>query len=122
MTERNIASKGSGQKSKTGQRPAETGLGFGRPALDSPPAGKSTPVAHPAAQPELDEPAGGRQVGGINAQGEVAWSLSTETLFALPDSNTVTFRWNLDQDVWNYYSSTFGWTGQPRLRVRIWRW
>jgi hypothetical protein len=62
------------------------------------------------------------KLGGVNAQGEVAWSLSTETLFALPDRNTLTFRWNLDQDVWNYYGSTFGWTGQPRLRVRIWRW
>src|SRR5215211_1657725 len=57
-------------ESETGQGSAETGLGFGRPALDPPPAaGKSTAVAHLASQTELDEPAGGRQAGGHQRPG-----------------------------------------------------
>ena len=39
------------------------------------------------------------KLGGTNAQGQAVWSLSTETLFALSGPNTVTFRWNLDEEV-----------------------
>jgi hypothetical protein len=59
---------------------------------------------------------------GTNAQGQAVWSFSTETLFALTEPNTLSFRWNLDEEVWDYYNSQLGITGQPRLRVRIWRW
>jgi len=62
------------------------------------------------------------KLGGINSQGQVVWSLSTETLFALTDPNTLTFRWALDQDVWDRYKAQLGFTGEPRLRVWIWRW
>jgi hypothetical protein len=62
------------------------------------------------------------KLGGANAQGQAVWSLSTETLFALTGPNTLTFRWNLDEDVWGYYKSQLGITGQPRLRVRVWHW
>ena len=62
------------------------------------------------------------KLGGTNAQGQSVWSLSTETLFALTDPNTLTLRWALDQDSWNYYRSALGITGGPRLRVWIWRW
>ena len=41
------------------------------------------------------------------------WSLSTETLFALTEPNTLSFRWNLDEEVWDYYKSQLGITGQP---------
>jgi hypothetical protein len=125
MAERKTARRGSGQKAKP-----KPGKDLPKPDWDSGDL-LLTPLPPPGNPPQwhtlhhnlnsmnllVDA-----KLGGVNAQGEVAWSLSTETLFALPDSNTLTFRWNLDQDVWNYYSSTFGWTGQPRLRVRIWRW
>jgi hypothetical protein len=62
------------------------------------------------------------KLGGTNAQGQTVWSLSTETLFALTDSNTLTFRWALDEDVWDRYKAQLGFTGGPRLRVWIWRW
>lgn len=62
------------------------------------------------------------KLGGTNAQGQAVWSLSTETLFALTGPNTLRFRWNLDEDVWGYYRSQLSITGQPRLRVWIWRW
>jgi hypothetical protein len=62
------------------------------------------------------------KLGGTNAQGQSVWSLSTETLFALTDPNTLTFRWALDQDVWDRYKAQLGFTGGPRLRVWIWRW
>ena len=59
---------------------------------------------------------------GTNALGQRVWSLSTERLFALTDPNTLTFRWALDQDVWDRYKAQLGFTGGPRLRVWIWRW
>ena len=62
------------------------------------------------------------KLGGTNAQGDVVWSLSTETLFALTGLNTLTFRWDLDEEVWDRYKSQLGITGGPRLRVLVWRW
>ncbi|MGH3147275.1 MAG: hypothetical protein ACRDTR_15870 [Rubrobacter sp.] len=62
------------------------------------------------------------KLGGTNAQGQVVWSLTTETLFALTGPDTLTFRWALDEDVWDRYKTQLGIVGQPRLRVWIWRW
>jgi hypothetical protein len=61
------------------------------------------------------------KLGGLNSQGQVEWSLSTETFFKLTDPNTLRFLWALDQDSWSVYGSSYGLTGQPRLRVWIWR-
>ena len=62
------------------------------------------------------------KLGGTDAQGQTLWSLSTETLFALTDPNTLTYRWALDQDVWDRYKAQLGFTGGPVLRVCIWGW
>jgi hypothetical protein len=62
------------------------------------------------------------KLGGLNSQGQMVWSLSTETLFALTDPNKLTLRWSLDEESWGKYQSWFGITGPPRLRVWIWRW
>jgi hypothetical protein len=62
------------------------------------------------------------KLGGLNNQGQMVWSLSTETLFALIDPNKLKFRWVLDEEMWGRYQTQLGLTGQPRLRVRIWRW
>jgi hypothetical protein len=56
------------------------------------------------------------KLGGLNSQGQVVWSLSTETLFALTDPNTLTFRWALDEEVWDRYKAQLGFTGEPRRR------
>ena len=59
------------------------------------------------------------KLGGVSSQGQMAWSLTTETLFALTDPNKVTFRWTLDEEVWGRYQTQLGLTGPPRLRVWI---
>jgi hypothetical protein len=46
------------------------------------------------------------KLGGLNSQGQVVWSLSTETFFALTDPKTLRFLWALDQDSWSIYEST----------------
>jgi hypothetical protein len=62
------------------------------------------------------------RLGGLNSRGQMVWSLSTETLFALTNPNRLTFRWSPDEEVWGRYQTQFGLTGPPRLHVRIWRW
>ncbi|HEX2107746.1 MAG TPA: hypothetical protein VHF70_00520 [Rubrobacteraceae bacterium] len=62
------------------------------------------------------------KLGGTNAHGQVVWSLTTETLFALTGPNALRFRWDLDEDVWDRYKEQLGITGGPRLRVWMWRW
>lgn len=62
------------------------------------------------------------KLGGLNSQGQMVWSLSTETLFALTDPNKLMFRWVMDEEIWGRYQTQLGLTGPPRLRVWIWRW
>ena len=62
------------------------------------------------------------KLGGLNGQGQMVWSLTTETLMALTDPNTLRLRWTLDEEVWGRYQTQLGLTGAPRLRVWIWRW
>jgi hypothetical protein len=62
------------------------------------------------------------KLGGTNARGQAVWSLSTETLFALTGPDTLTFRWDLDEEMWDRYKAQLAITGGPRLRVWIWRW
>jgi hypothetical protein len=62
------------------------------------------------------------KLGGTNAQGRAVWCLTTETLFALTGPNALTFRWDLDEEVWDRYKAQLGITSGPRLRVWIWRW